>query len=372
MALKSIVGSVDVLFVGVTSEKAFQDVFSSPRSSAALEDWIASDPSRLDLLNLYLRYRFDAFVKATVKAWVQDAFQGKQQTWLLRLRWPVLYRPQCLEAVQALLQEKISTLCEGGFDEKLTDELQVWLESRLLPFCVQLLPSTPAQDIHTLAMDMFVETRSQKLFEMIADYPDSQPALASLRDHLTASPVLLAAIGRDLRATIEQRLLHLAVSTSTILDYYVTMMAALRQVDGSESLLHFVSQPLRSYLKHRKDSIRAVLLSLTESSSDLHSALKHGKSLVYGVQEEEEEEEGTRPAPPPARTLIPPPHPSLRPLILALTNPLLQVLEYGLQSSAMQIWLLQRAVWTSSPHWYPCTAPQRCSLGNIEKYSPTS
>ncbi len=124
---------------------------------------------------------------------------------------------------------------------------------------------------------------------MIAEYPDSLVSLKELRDDIKHTDNI-ALIGKSFRAVLRKRLLHMGASTSQILDFYVSMIKALRVLDPSDFLLNFVAVPVRSYLLGRKDAVRCIVASLTEGKeSELHGELKQGGNLAYAADEDDDE-----------------------------------------------------------------------------------
>lgn len=299
-------------FQRVDSLIAFQNIFSSHGTSITITEWLQNDLRAMQSLNMFLSYRFEAYIEPTVKQWIKAEFSSKrsktQFNWMKELQWHVLYRSFCLASLRDIVKEKVEELCEASFDSRISGDLHDWLTQELFPFIRAFFHETDdrvCSEMHNAAIVMMVEIRSSKLFEIIADYPDSMPCLIELHDHLYSSSAscatlpsivpmiasqLLGRIGKRLRKTIESRLLHLGAATSQILDFYVSMIAALRIVDSSDALLNYSLSPVRTYLKQRKDAIRCIISSLTESKdSDLHSALRTGMSLAYGIDEDDEE-----------------------------------------------------------------------------------
>lgn len=309
--MQSVVSELDSYFTHLDSEEAFQHYFSQPLNQD-LDSWILSE-ERIYLLNLFLRYRYEEYVKKLVKTWILEAYKNPSQSssyisLLKKMRWHEFYQEQSLLAIGSILTEKVKDLCEVSFDQKITETLEEWLKDTMIPFLRQLF-STPSSssststttstsssrtfsvlqdDIFQSARMTLVKIRSEKIFEIIMEFPESLPTLRELRDHLQSEQIDF--LGRSLRSILENRLLHLGASTPVILDFYVSMISALRVVDPSDALLHYVAWPVRKYLQERKDTIRSIISSLTESKdSDLHSALRNGISLAYGIDEDDEE-----------------------------------------------------------------------------------
>eukprot|EP01031_Cornospumella_fuschlensis_P041785 gene41785-51004_t len=259
------------------------------------------------IINLLLRYKCESFVKSSIKEWIvalfksQDDEEGVDESQDLSnrmrafhaLHWPQLYHAQCAEAIHTLITNKAKAIItDSSFSEPVLPSLSSWLDERLLPFVRRTLRWSDAQthaDLRSSATVLIAKERAQQLFEMVADYPESLPALCELRD--LSNPALLGFGGRELRAAVSRRLLHLGASTSQILDFYVSLLKALRLLDSSDGLLHYVAQPLRQYLRcARTDTVRCVLASLLgDPGGELHSALKTGASLAEGVDEDDED-----------------------------------------------------------------------------------
>ncbi|CAI5945776.1 unnamed protein product [Closterium sp. NIES-65] len=69
------------------------------------------------------------------------------------------------------------------------------------------------------------------------------------------------------RAALANRLLTAGASTADILQQYVSAIRALRLVDPSGVVLEAVSEPIRQYLRGRKDTIRCIMTLLTQHPS---------------------------------------------------------------------------------------------------------
>jgi anaphase-promoting complex subunit 2 len=260
------------------------------------------DADSAETLNLLLFYHHGDIVQEKVKQLVTHGFYQyvdhekgwPSSEWLLRgMRWESLYRDQCVAALQSIASTKIRELCyTDTFDEGVLDSLKEWEDEVFVPFIGQTFSYEHADILESIRhklLEEFIVIRAEKIFEMITEFPDSLEALKELRDSITTCGNI-GLVGRLVRCTLVRRLLHLGASTSQILDFYVSMIKALRVIDPSDALLNYVAVPVRKYLKERKDAIRCIISSLTDSKdSDLHSELKHGGSLAYGMDEDDED-----------------------------------------------------------------------------------
>lgn len=276
-------------------------------------DHYQATSSMIDTFNLFLYSQKGVEVKQKVVALVKLKFQslyGEDKKtsnsisadWQVfsQLRWPSIYRRQCMYACNELIRDEIEKICEeDDFVVLLEPQWRDWLHSNLFEFLrATLFPDALSMEqfmsmkaeLERFAIESFVLLRSKKLFEIILDFPDSLPAVKELRQCVQYSSSYLSTVAQTLRSILERRLLHLGASTHQILDFYIAMIKVLRIIDASDVLLHFVSVPVRACLKSRPDSIRCIISSLTETKdSDLHDELKIGTSLAYGLDEDDED-----------------------------------------------------------------------------------
>lgn len=215
------------------------------------------------------------------------------------LNWHNLYQKEFSRTILKLIEEKVRNEISGSYDTSFKDELCSWIEEEFMPFVLKLFNN----DINAISKyNLQLETlksvllfkcickvRSTEMFEIVAEFPDSIQCLYELNE-LAFKSDMLGDIGKTFRDIVYKRLLHLGASTNQILDMYVSMIKALRILDSSDLVLNHVAAPVRKYLIGRKDTVRCIVASLTESkSSDLHTELKSGGLLEYAADEDDEE-----------------------------------------------------------------------------------
>lgn len=71
-----------------------------------------------------------------------------------------------------------------------------------------------------------------------------------------------------LRKELDDKLLQPDVSTVEIIDVYVQMVNALREIDSSHVLLERVSTHIREFLDTRDDAVRIIVSSLLDPGID--------------------------------------------------------------------------------------------------------
>ncbi|WOO86035.1 Anaphase-promoting complex subunit 2 [Vanrija pseudolonga] len=109
----------------------------------------------------------------------------------------------------------------------------------------------------------FFEIRTEELFDIIVDFPDSLAALEDLRDCLIKVDQRDQLVDR-LRAANLKRLLHPGAETKDVITQYISTIRCLRIIDPLGVLLHKVAEPLRRHLRDRPDTIRCIVATLVE------------------------------------------------------------------------------------------------------------
>lgn len=131
----------------------------------------------------------------------------------------------------------------------------------------------------------YVSARVRELYDIITDFPESTYAVLELRDTLfrTQQHHLMT---QALRALLERRLLHSGANTAQIIDMYISIIKVLRVLDPRDIFLNTVTFPVRTYLQHRKDTVRCIVANLTdEISGELYEELHQSKQNTHGCDE---------------------------------------------------------------------------------------
>ncbi|XP_020111504.1 anaphase-promoting complex subunit 2 isoform X2 [Ananas comosus] len=116
-----------------------------------------------------------------------------------------------------------------------------------------------------LAYETLQDLRISKLFEIIVDYPDSSPAIEDLKQCLEYTGQHSKLVDSFI-SSLRYRLLTAGASTNDILHQYVSTIKALRTIDPTGVFLEAVGEPIRDYLRGRKDTIKCIVTMLTDGS----------------------------------------------------------------------------------------------------------
>lgn len=209
--------------------------------------------------------------------------------------------------IQVRIESQIEKLCNGTFDVSHISYLENWLESTVVSWLTRIYcagsSKPPPDDRHIqnaitkfkqklsyFLYHSYTKTRIDQLFNIIIEYPDSQPAVDDIRlclDKTDLRPTLC----KKLQNALETRLLHPGVNTPDILTAYISTIRALRHLDPSGVILETVTKPVRNYLRNREDTVRSVVSSLTEegAGSELAEELAKFATEPDGDQDKDED-----------------------------------------------------------------------------------
>jgi anaphase-promoting complex subunit 2 len=177
-------------------------------------------------------------------------------------------------ATAAAVRARLSACARGSFGRAALAPARRWLAAVPLAFLAAALPGQAREQLGAWRARLeyalcsaLGSLRTDELFDIVVDFPDSMPAVADLRACLEATS-LAATLPAAFRAALRRRLLHAGAATADILTHYLHTIKALALLDPSGALLEAVSPPTRAYLRCRRDTIRCVVTLLTEGDAD--------------------------------------------------------------------------------------------------------
>ncbi|KAJ0973209.1 hypothetical protein J5N97_021168 [Dioscorea zingiberensis] len=139
------------------------------------------------------------------------------------------------------------------------------------------------------AYETLQDLRIGKLFEIIVDYPDSSPAIEDLKKCLEYTGQHSKLVDSFI-SSLRYRLLTAGASTNDILHQYVSTIKALRTIDPTGVFLEAVGEPIRDYLKGRKDTIKCIVTMLTDGNPS--GSGNSSDSLLEELNRDAENQEG--------------------------------------------------------------------------------
>ncbi|PIA32550.1 hypothetical protein AQUCO_04400028v1 [Aquilegia coerulea] len=201
-----------------------------------------------------------------------------------------------------LKQTKVHALADDDYRSSVLESIKAWIKTVPLQFLYALLaylgesvsydsPSSglksplashppsfyPGIDIPSeglvrwqlrleyFAYETLQELRIGKLFEIIVDYPDSCPAIDDLKQCLKYTGQHSKLV-ESFISSLRCRLLTAGASTSDILHQYVSTIKVLRIIDPTGVFLEAVGEPIREYLKGRKDTRKCIVTMFTDGT----------------------------------------------------------------------------------------------------------
>ena len=208
-------------------------------------------------------------------------------------------------AIQKTIQSKIQHTIHGQFDvDSHYASISDWNQQVLCSWIQTVLSLSEVdsnclwnESLQQMIAQSYARVRMEELFDMVAEYPDSQPAVLELQTVLQQQPTqqLYNELAKTLRTQLEKRLNHPGANTLQIIDVYISTIKVLQLLDPSQRLLSVVTEPVRGYLQQRPDTIRCIIASLTDAElgGDLYQELRRQdvKPLENVTVDSDDEEE---------------------------------------------------------------------------------
>ncbi len=221
----------------------------------------------------------------------------------------ILQKPLAEALHKTILTWVKATISKEFEEEGMFERVQGYKAKVILPWLEDLVGAEALESEWCPRLDFAVSecyclVRFGEVFELIAEYPDSHPAVMELKKVLEITK-MHQAMARALKGALIKRLNHPGANTSQIIDVYINTIKVFRVIDPSDRLLQVVAEPVRSYLRQRQNTVRCIITSLTDSEvgGDLYEELRRqdARPLEHGEIDPDDEEE------PPDMTWVPPP-----------------------------------------------------------------
>ncbi|KAL0541181.1 hypothetical protein IC582_021220 [Cucumis melo] len=230
-------------------------------------------------------------------------------------------------AIFSLLKAKVDSLADDDYRSSVLEPIKEWIKAVPLHFLHSLLAylgnsagnNSPFHSLKSslapcassfnsgvdtpeglirwqsrleyFAYETLQDLRIAKLFEIIVDYPDSSPAIEDLKQCLEYTGQHSKLVESFISA-LRYRLLTAGASTNDILHQYVSTIKALRTIDSAGVFLEAVGEPIREYLRGRKDTIKCIVTMLTDGTGGNSNVSGNtGDSLLEELNRDEEGQE---------------------------------------------------------------------------------
>lgn len=209
------------------------------------------------------------------------------------------------ESLHQTILQFVKGIISAEFEEdNLFDRVQLFQVQTLEPWLHDLLGSEAlaadgwSSRLTYSCAECFCLVRNDEVFNLVAEYPDSHPAVVELKGVLERTK-MHPALGEALKSSLVRRLNHPGANTSQIIDVYINTIKVLREIDPSDRLLQVVTEPVRSYLRRRRNTVRCIITSLTdqEVGGDLYEELRRqdARPLEHVKSENDSDDEDDHP-----------------------------------------------------------------------------
>ncbi|KAK1314640.1 Anaphase-promoting complex subunit 2 [Acorus calamus] len=232
-------------------------------------------------------------------------------------------------AIFLLLKNKVCELASDDYRSPVLESIKQWIQAVPLHFLHALIAylgdsveynSVPMSyksplashpscytgiDVHSeglvrwklrleyFAYETLQDLRIGKLFDIIVDYPESSPAIEDLKQCLEYTGQHSKLVDLFISA-LRYRLLTAGASTNDILHQYVSTIKALRTIDPTGVFLEAVGEPIRDYLRGRKDTIKCIVTMLTDGNGGNPSGTGNtADSLLEELNKDAENQDNT-------------------------------------------------------------------------------
>eukprot|EP00002_Diphylleia_rotans_P028902 TRINITY_DN5845_c0_g1_i3.p1 TRINITY_DN5845_c0_g1~~TRINITY_DN5845_c0_g1_i3.p1 ORF type:complete len:437 (-),score=76.61 TRINITY_DN5845_c0_g1_i3:1822-3132(-) len=156
------------------------------------------------------------------------------------------------EKIREIVKEK----CEDVYDDPNLFENGVleWVNSSVFPLLTYVLPKANEKELFSWKQSLesrsllaYIELRISEIFNIMKDYPDSQPALLQLKDMMHNIDIRRR-VKASLFESVVGRLLVQGASTEDILTLYINIIKATNYLDDYGTILEEVAPSIQEYL----------------------------------------------------------------------------------------------------------------------------
>ncbi|KAL0586309.1 hypothetical protein ABG067_003921 [Albugo candida] len=237
-----------------------------------------------------------------------------------QLEWASIVEPVLIRLQKSRIKQKIAHISKNNYALQLVENVEKWALDEIIPWIesvmqvVRIEPrksswidhinfsirevaasstsSSIQPNTHRSMYKEFVQHHISKLFDIIKEYPHSIAALEDLNICLSNSKEKESLL-RDFSEVLNMRLLQPGADTEDILDVYALIIKAFGVFDSQGTMLEAISEPVKNYLRTRKDTIRCIMSKLiAEESDDVDNDLQGEKlSLIQHFDNSDDDED---------------------------------------------------------------------------------
>lgn len=191
------------------------------------------------------------------------------------------------EILYSRISDRIQAMSSGQFETPQLGRVVGWSERCILPWLRLLLREAETEPgggdaeytqwktrLQFFMFETFGSLRIKEMFDIIVEYPDSMPALKDLKASLTKTHQY-SQLASSVSDACCKRLLHAGANTGDIISTYISTIKALHELDPTGMTIATVSRSIQQYLRDRQDTVRCIVMGLTDdTSSELFEELR--------------------------------------------------------------------------------------------------
>jgi anaphase-promoting complex subunit 2 len=180
--------------------------------------------------------------------------------------------------------------------KSIVPQLRLWIQDGFCPLvelvleclrCEQssIMP-TELSSWQEMALGRLGRARVDNLFDFVIHWDKSLGAILDIKEYLRVSNAKQH-LTSSFSQQISRRLLHPGVTTTYILNVYISIIRSFHELEPKGVLLERVARPIRRYLKEREDTARIIISSLlTDLSDENGSKFSSNSELSYEIASE--------------------------------------------------------------------------------------
>ena len=227
---------------------------------------------------------------------------------IIDMGWIYFIEESCNKILYALIDKKLSKY-ERITNKPVLKTIHEWFQTVVLKFLGRILEREHVSKIQAsfsqhirkqmydqwkvkleyYLNDKFARMRYSKLFDL-KNMDKYQYSLEDLKQVLDKTDVL-EEFSYKLKDDFENTLLVPGMQTTSIIKQYIKAIRILRILDSSQVCLEIVSEPIKEYLRSRKDTLKCIIdIVINQENSDIYNELGQQYTqipLKYSGKQEE-------------------------------------------------------------------------------------
>ena len=156
-----------------------------------------------------------------------------------------------MQPYRTVLDEECFGIVFNLFETSISPKIMQIMQDRLTPKAIDDLKRRVYKAIGIMRVDA--------MFDIIVDYPDSEPAKQDLSTAMTRFPELRNVLASRTIDAVKRRLLRPSAKTDDIIQFYISTISAMSSLDERGHLVHAITQHICDYLRNRDDTVRCII-----------------------------------------------------------------------------------------------------------------